>query len=264
VDIKPSGDRAIIVEFGSTIDPALVARVRSLDEQIASRLRIAPDGAFAGVLETVPTFRSLAIVFDPLVTTPEAVALAIRALPTSEHGATGDQHRAWKLPVIYGGEFGPDLDEVARTAQLEPEEVISRHINTPVSVYLLGFMPGFAFMGDTDAQLQLPRRTEPRVRVPAGSVGLALTLTAIYPWQSPGGWHLIGHSPVPLFDPNREKASLLAPGDSVSFYVVEEEEHADLVDQLKQDASQVAQFLDEGDGGADAGIVGRVGGRPDD
>ncbi len=242
--IKPSGDRAIIVEFGDTIDPALVEQVRHLDHQIASALGSDPHGGLKGVLETVPTFRSLAIVFDPLVTTPDAVADAIASLPASDATSSVREYRCWNLPVIYGGEHGPDLEAVAQAANITPQQVIARHTNTPVSVYLLGFMPGFAFMGDTDTRLHLPRRTEPRVRVPAGSVGLALTLTAIYPWQSPGGWHLIGHSPVPLFDPDRKPAALLAPGDRVRFRAVQADEHQDLVAQSRLAAMDLSQFLE--------------------
>lgn len=244
MQFKPAGDRALVVEFGHTIDPDVVAMVRRLDQQITSAQAAEPDGLFSGLLETVPTFRSLAIVFDPLVTNPERMADAVLTIADEDSGSTVTEQRCWRLPVVYGNERGPDLAGVADAVGLTSDEVIALHVDTPVSVYLLGFMPGFAFMGDTDARLQLPRRSEPRVRVPAGSVALALTLTAIYPWESPGGWHLIGQSAVPLFDADRQPAALLAPGDSVRFRAVQEDEHLNLVDELGKGKTDWSQFLD--------------------
>ena len=231
--IRDAGDRALVVEFGDVIDPGLVARVRQLDQRVHAALSSDPEGPLAGVVETVPTFRSLALVLDPLRTSPDTVAEALAALVDDAIDADLTATRSWELPVNYGGDNGPDLDDVARHSGLDREEVIARHVDLAVSVYLLGFMPGFAFLGNTDPALHLPRRTEPRVRVPAGSVGLALTLTAIYPWQSPGGWHLIGHSPVPLFDADRSPAALLSPGDRVYFKAVEDDEHAHLLDAVQ-------------------------------
>lgn len=233
----------MVVEFGDSIDPKLVARVRELDQRVRQAIASDPDGAFAGVLETVPTFRSLALVLDPLRTSPDEIAASLAQLV--DGGATeGDaSQRHWLLPVNYGGEHGPDLDDVAQRANLDPQEIIARHTGHPVSVYLLGFMPGFAFMGNTDEALHLPRRSEPRVRVPAGSVGLALTLTAIYPWESPGGWHLIGHSPVRLFDADRAAAALLAPGDTVRFRAVDIDEHAHLCDAIAHDQLSPDEWL---------------------
>ena len=128
----------------------------------------------------------------------------------------------------YGGAHGPDLDDVAGRANLSADEVVRRHAGTEVGVYMLGFLPGYAFLGDTDPALHLPRRSEPRTRVPAGSVAIATTLTGIYPVDSPGGWHLVGHCPVPMFDVAASPPALLAPGDRVRFRPIDDAEHAAL------------------------------------
>ncbi len=245
MEFRDAGDRTVVVEFGTTIDPALVAQVRGLDERIQTVLAEDPDGPLKGILETIPSFRSLAIVLDPLLTTPAIVVDAVAALSRSDSVAGVAASRQWTLPVCYGGEFGPDLDDVATRTGLDPQEIIALHHELIVAVYLLGFLPGFAFMGDTDTRLHLPRRSEPRLRVPAGSVGLALTLTAIYPWESPGGWNLIGHSPVRLFDADRTPAALLSPGDTVQFRPIQADEHAHLVESMAADQLDLSQFLVE-------------------
>jgi KipI family sensor histidine kinase inhibitor len=204
-----AGDRALVVEFGDHIDRALSEEVLRL----ASSLR---STELAGVVETVPTFRSLMVHYDPLVTSRGELEGAIASLldrtPAPRTAAT-----LWRVPVCYEDEFAPDLAEVARLTGLVPAEVVRLHSSVRYHVYMLGFLPGFPYMGDLPAALALPRRADPRVRVPAGSVSIATSLTAIYPYESPGGWHLIGTTPVRLFDIERASPALLAPGDAVLF-----------------------------------------------
>lgn len=215
--ILDAGDAALTIEFGSVIDPALLAAVNALDAAI---LRLQQAGTLTGVIETMPTFRSLTVFFDPLATDRDALLTVLEPLiAAAEHGTPVDG-RHWRLPVCYQGEAAPDLAEVATTLGVSPDEVIDLHSGTEYLVYMLGFLPGFPFMGDLPARLHLPRRAQPRVRVPAGSVAIATGLTAIYPWESPGGWHLLGRCPVPLFDPRRAAPSLLAAGDRVRFVPV--------------------------------------------
>jgi KipI family sensor histidine kinase inhibitor len=137
----------------------------------------------------------------------------------------GDKPRAgarlWQVPVCYKGEFAPDLAEVARLTGLTPKEVVALHSGTRFHVYMLGFLPGFPYMGDLPPPLALPRRADPRLRVPAGSISIATSLTAIYPYESPGGWHLIGATPIRMFDPERIEPALFAPGDAVSFQPID-------------------------------------------
>jgi len=219
--ILDAGDAALTIEFGNVIDPALLAAVNALDAAIA---RLLQAGELPGVIETMPTFRSLTVFFDPLVTDRDAVLATLQPLiAAAEHGSTTDG-RHWRLPVCYEGEAAPDLAEVAGAIGIGEDEVVALHSGAEYLVYMIGFLPGFPFMGDLPAPLRLPRRAQPRVRVPAGSVAIATGLTAIYPWESPGGWHLLGRCPVPLFDARRTSPSLLAAGDRVRFVPVSAQE----------------------------------------
>jgi inhibitor of KinA len=217
------GDTAFTIEFGDVIDPRVHAEVDSLDAAIeAARAQ----GAFAGLVETVPTFRSLTVVFDPLLTDRQALSDAIMPLAGRADSAPPPASRHWRLPACYEGDAAPDLEELARTSGVDAEGVVRLHSQTEYVVYMLGFLPGFPFMGDVPEALRRPRRIEPRVRVPSGSVAIANGLTAIYPWESPGGWHLIGRCPVPLFDAGRTTPALLRAGDRVRFEPVSAAEYA--------------------------------------
>ena len=208
------GDRALTLEFGERIERGLSREVLRLDRAI----RAAPP---AGVVETVPTFRSLTVHYDPLATSHADLKLAIAGLLGGTEGADAGA-RLWRIPVCYAGEFAPDLAEVARLTGLACAEVVALHSSVRYHVYMLGFLPGFPYMGDLPAELALPRRADPRVRVPAGSVSITTSLTAIYPYESPGGWHLIGATPIRFFDPERDPPSSLAPGDAVVFEPIDE------------------------------------------
>ncbi|HMU17739.1 MAG TPA: allophanate hydrolase subunit 1, partial [Thauera aminoaromatica] len=164
--ILDAGDAALTIEFGSIIDPALLAEVNALD---AAVLRRKQAGELPGVIETMPTFRSLTVFFDPLVTDRDAVLATLQPLiAAAEHGSTTDG-RHWRLPVCYEGEAAPDLAEVAGAIGIGEDEVVALHSGAEYLVYMIGFLPGFPFMGDLPAPLRLPRRAQPRVRVPAGS-----------------------------------------------------------------------------------------------
>ncbi|HXC91921.1 MAG TPA: 5-oxoprolinase subunit PxpB [Stellaceae bacterium] len=203
------GDRALAVEFGDAVDRGLSRRVLRLERALrAARL--------AGVVESVPSFRSLLVHYDPLAASRADLEAAIAGLLGRDADAAATT-RLWRIPVCYAGELAPDLDEVARLTGHTPAEVASLHSSVRYHVYMLGFLPGFPYLGDLPAGLALPRRADPRVRVPAGSIAIATSLTAIYPYESPGGWHLIGATPVRLFDQARTPPALLAAGDAVRF-----------------------------------------------
>jgi len=204
-----AGDRALVVEFGDRVDRVLSDDVLRLDAGLRA-------GALPGVVETVPTFRSLMVHYDPLATSYADLEQAITRLLDQRSDAYSAA-KSWRVPICYDGEFAPDLPEVARLAGLTPSEVVGLHSAVRYHVYMLGFLPGFPYLGDLPPQLALPRRADPRLRVPAGSVSIATCLTAIYPYESPGGWHLIGATPICLFDPARPRPALLAPGDIVQF-----------------------------------------------
>ncbi len=220
--VLDAGDAAFTIEFGEHIDPALQAAVNALDAAIA---REQAAGRLPGLIETMPTFRSLTVFFDPLVTGRVALLQALQPLYAGETRSVPGTGRRWRLPACYDSEAGPDLADTARAVGASIDEVIALHSGAVVRVYMLGFLPGLPFMGDLPDKLRLPRRSQPRVRVPAGSVAIANGLTVIYPWESPGGWHLLARCPVPLFDARRESPALLAVGDQVRFEPVTRAEY---------------------------------------
>lgn len=209
VRFLPCGDTALAIEFGSEIDRSISDTVLALDAALARE-------QVEGIVEAVPTFRSLLVHFDPLKITHRILTDRIAALLRSAAGESPVQRR-WHIPACYEGDFAPDLGEVAERTGLSPAEVIELHSATEFHVYMIGFLPGFPYMGDLPKPLRLPRREEPRTRLPAGSIAIATAMTAIYPVESPGGWHLIGRSPVKLFDVSWDQPALLAPGDKVRF-----------------------------------------------
>lgn len=208
VRILPLGDRGLIVELGDALAPEINARVRVL----AGRLRGLP-----GVEEAVPTLRSVLVIFDPLsadvTMLAESVERYAAALPTESGGAP----RVIEVPVVYGGSVGPDLEEVASQRGLTPDQVVRTHSGVQYTVYMLGFTPGYPYLGVLPEALRTPRLPSPRLRVPAGSIGIADAMTGIYPLPSPGGWRLIGRTPLPIYDPFAPDPVLLRPGDRVGF-----------------------------------------------
>jgi KipI family sensor histidine kinase inhibitor len=204
----PLGDQALTLVLGSSSSPALHSRIVA----ITRRLREHP---VDGVTDVVPAYTTIALWYDPARRSFESLADQVQALAEAVPSPADEPRgREWTVPVRYDG---PDLEEVARRTGLTREEVIHRHTGRIYRVYLLGFVPGFAFLGDLDPSLVLPRRSEPRRRVPAGSVAIAAAQTGIYPLETPGGWHLIGRTELKLFDPAWRSPALFAPGDRVRF-----------------------------------------------
>ncbi|MFC3674801.1 5-oxoprolinase subunit PxpB [Ferrovibrio xuzhouensis] len=206
--IRSFGDTGFSVEFGEGIDRQVNAMVMALHAALA-------EAALPGVVETIPSFRALLVAYDPLIASRAGLEAQVRAmLPDLKAQSRAGQ--LWQLPVCYAPEVAPDLLDVAGRCKLAPEEVAARHAGGRYFVYMLGFMPGLAYMGGLDAALQLPRRKEPRLKVPQGSVAIAESMTTIYPWESPGGWHLIGRTPLKLFDAARDEPILLGAGDEMT------------------------------------------------
>jgi KipI family sensor histidine kinase inhibitor len=208
------GDTAFTVEFGNEISPEINARVMALHAAIG---RAQAAGQLAGLVETVPTMRSLMVTYDPLKITRAKLEPAIESM--IEHGLASEAGgRDVAIPCCYDDpDFAPDLAEVAERTGKSPEQVIAGHLASAFRVYVLGFMPGLAYIAGLDPSLILPRRVEPRVRVPRSSVAIAMDMTTIYPFGSPGGWHLIGRTPLWMFDQRREQPVFLAPADRLAF-----------------------------------------------
>jgi KipI family sensor histidine kinase inhibitor len=208
------GDTAFSVEFGNDVTPEINGRVMALHAAVG---QARAGGRLAGLVETVPSMRSLMVTYDPLATSRADLQPQIGALIA--HSLTADSAgRRVRLPCCYDDpEFAPDLAEVAERTGKTPEQVIAAHLASACKVYLLGFMPGLPYAVGLDRSLYLPRRDRPRVRVPRSSVAIAMDQTTIYPFESPGGWHLIGRTPLWMFDPRREQPFLLAPADTLAF-----------------------------------------------
>ena len=208
------GDTAFTVEFGNAISPEINGKVMALHGAIVGAR---DSGKLPGVVETVPSMRSLMVTYDPLATTRAELQPRIDAL-IAKGLAAGMKSRKVRIPCCYDDpEFAPDLAEVAKRTKKTPEQVIHDHVNSAFKVYVLGFMPGLAYVAGLEPSLYLPRRSEPRVRVPRSTVAIAMDMTTIYPFESPGGWHLIGRTPLWMFDKRREQPVFLAPGDELRF-----------------------------------------------
>jgi KipI family sensor histidine kinase inhibitor len=212
------GDTAFTVEFGNEISPQINDQVMALHAAIGAAKTA---GKLAGVVETVPSMRSLMVTYDPMATTRADLQPRIDTLIAGGL-KSGAKSRRVTIPCCYDDpEFAPDLEEVAERTKKTPEQVITEHLTSPFKVYVLGFMPGLAYIAGLEQSLYLPRRPQPRVRVPRSSVAIAMDMTTIYPFESPGGWHLIGRTPLWMFDKRREQPVFLAPGDSLVFQRVD-------------------------------------------
>lgn len=211
--IMPAGDSALVVEFGDRIAPEINEQVNRL----AARLR---DYPVTGLGEAVPTYRSLFIHYDPFILSYAQLADLVRDQLIRVESLPAVQPKEVEIPVVYGGPAGPDLEAVAALLKLRPDDVIRLHSEALYRVYMIGFTPGFPYLGGLPEQLVVPRLTTPRTHVPAGSVGIAANQAGIYPIESPGGWRILGRTALRLFDPLSEPPSLLAPGDLVRFVPV--------------------------------------------
>ena len=225
IDIRPAGACGALAVLGDQICETTGARVAALDRAVC-RARI------AGVTETVPAFASLLVRYDPLRTDFDAVSEALRRLAGNIAAGNTQAGRTVDVPVCYGGAYGEDLPVVARHAGLSEEEVIRLHSGRTYRIYMLGFLPGFPYLGGLDERLFTPRRETPRTRIPAGSVGIGGQQTGIYPMESPGGWQLIGRTPLCLFAPGRTLP--YAAGDSIRFVPIDECEFARIAAQERE------------------------------
>lgn len=210
--ITPLGDSSLLIQFGSDMDILVNQRVHAL----ASLLDALP---FEGMIETVPAYATLLVHYDPLIVSFAQVRDFLRGKLSQAEAVTTRNPKRVEVPVCYGGEFGPDLESVARHLHLQVEDVIRLHTQRTYTVFMMGFTPGFPYMGKLDDALVMPRFETPRTRVPAGTVAIAGSQTGIYPVDSPGGWQLIGWTPLQLFNPNSDAPFLFAPGDEVKFLV---------------------------------------------
>lgn len=210
--VTPLAESAVLVRVGDgeEVDPAVVDTVTALTHAI-ERERI------PGVVDLVPAYATILIEFDPAETDNELIEAAVRRIAEADISGPDRETRTVIIPVAYGGEHGPDLEETASALGLAPDELVRLHSGADYRVACMGFAPGWAYLMGLPRELAIPRRHEPRTRIPPGSVAMAGGFTGVYPLETPGGWHLIGRTPLRMFDPNRSEPFLLQPGDHVKF-----------------------------------------------
>jgi len=216
-----AGDRGLLVEYGETIDPAVNQKVRSMTMVVEKNM---PDG----IKEIIPTYRSILVLYDPAMTTPVVLQETLTAMEERLSDIEIPPPKIVEISVCYGEEFGPDIDYVAESHDLTVAEVIRIHSEPEYLIYMVGFTPGFPFLGGLPEKLHTPRLETPRTSVPAGSVGIANNQTGIYPITSPGGWQLIGRTPLRLFAPERKNPFLYQAGDRIRFKPISSEEYTRL------------------------------------
>ncbi len=216
-DCIPLGEAALLIRLGATIDPQINAAVLALEQALLNE-------CLPGLQATVPAYASLTVHFDPMEISCESLTDAVNRLHATIRPSGLKAGRTIEVPVVYGGKNGPDLDFTAGHCHMSCEQVISLHCSVIYRVHFIGFLPGFPYLGGMDPRLQAPRLETPRTLVPAGSVGVAGLQTGVYPLESPGGWRIIGWTPLRLFDPDRNPPTLLTPGDSLRFIPVSEQE----------------------------------------
>lgn len=240
--IETLSEDALLLRLGDRIDAELNARIHA----IAARLR---EMALPGIHDIAPAYASLLVRFDPFATDrTDALRDNLRKL-ASEPGVHGDTSpRLVEIPVCYGGEYGADLQDVARHAGLDAQQLVARHASMEYRVAMLGFAPGFPYLLGMDPSLRVPRRATPRTRVPAGSVAIGGAQTGIYPRELPGGWQVIGRTPLALFDARRDPPCLLAPGDRVRFRAIDADEFAAMMEPVEKlgEESPLFDLRDDG------------------
>ena len=228
------GDKALYVELGSSIDREVNRRIKQLVHSI-------DEESIPGVIDLAPAYCSILVYYDPLHISVDDLQRRLTALNQSSTEEASEVASIVEVPCLYGGEYGPDLDFVASHNNLSEEEVIDIHTGGEYLVYMLGFNPGFPYLGGMSERIATPRLSTPRVTITAGSVGIAESQTGVYPLDSPGGWRLIGRTPVPIFDPDREPPAVAQAGDTVRFVSIDEARYRELEDQVKAGAYQVVR-----------------------
>lgn len=218
VKIMTAGDSSLLIQFGNAIDPDINAK-------IAATVSLMKEQHIEGVVDLIPAFCSLLINYDPRVISYGELRERMEGILSIDIAAGARKKKVYEIPVCYGGTFGPDLATIAEHAGLSVQEVIDIHCGTDYLIYMLGFLPGFTYLGGLDERIHTPRLANPRIRIPAGSVGIGGSQTGIYPMDSPGGWQLMGMTPVKTYDPGREVPILVEAGDYIRFVPVDEAEY---------------------------------------
>ena len=217
IRILTAGDSALLIEFGKEINP-------ETNRKITALVQLMREQHIEGIVDVIPAFCSLLINYDPRVLSYEELKERMEHLLKMETKTEATRKRIFEIPVCYGGEYGPDIENIAEHAGLSVDEVIKIHSSKDYLIYMLGFLPGFTYLGGLDERIHTPRLASPRLKIRAGSVGIGGSQTGIYPLDSPGGWQLMGMTPVRTYDPERQTPILVEAGDYIRFIPIDEEE----------------------------------------
>ncbi|WP_167751315.1 5-oxoprolinase subunit PxpB [Lentibacillus salicampi] len=236
--IQAVGDSAVKIQFLGNVTPDLNKEIQFFSRKL-HRTQI------PGVVEWVPAYDSVTVYYQPHQISYRELCTQIDHVWQLEIEPDGIEPRCLTIPVIYGGGYGPDLERVAAVNGFSTKEVVSQHIQGEYLVYMLGFLPGFPYLGGLDERIATPRLEVPRRETPAGAVGIASKQTGIYPITSPGGWNIIGKTPVQLFDIGAEEAFLFRPGDKVQFYEIEEKEYKDIRECISEGSFEIGRLIQD-------------------
>lgn len=227
-----AGDRGLSMEFGNSIDPEINGKIRSMVQALERE-------EILGIDEVIATYRSILVLYNPFIFTFKTLVEKLKEVEGSLKALDPSQVTIIELPTVYGGQYGPDLDFVAKHNNLSQEEVIDLHSSRDYLVYMLGFTPGFSYLGGMSPKIETPRLKNPRSKIPAGSTGIAGKQTGIYPIDSPGGWQLIGRTPIKLYSPLDDPPVLLEAGNYVRFLPVDERKYLTILDEIKKNEYKI-------------------------
>lgn len=228
-----AGDSAIVMEFGDTIEKEINARIAAVVENLKKK-------KIDGILDILPTYRSILINYDPVKISYGEMMDILKGLSKADSNKQSDEVRLIEIPTLYGGKYGPDIDFVAKNAKLSEEEVIKIHSGTDYLVYMMGFIPGFTYLGGLDERIATPRLKSPRLKIDPGSVGIAGSQTGMYPLESPGGWQLIGRTPLKLFDDTKEPPVFIQAGDYIRYVPIDQKEYDRIKKEVENDTFKVS------------------------
>lgn len=228
-----AGDSAIVMEFGNTIEKEINAKIAVVVENLKKK-------NIDGILDILPTYRSILINYDPVKISYGEMVETLKGLSKSNKANQSDEVRLIEIPTLYGKEYGPDIEFVAENANLSVDEVIKIHSGTDYLVYMMGFMPGFTYLGGLDERIATPRLKSPRLKIEPGSVGIAGNQTGMYPLESPGGWQLIGRTPLKLFDDTKEPPVFIQAGDYIRYVSITKEEYDQIEKEVENDTYKVS------------------------
>jgi len=235
---KPVGDSAIQVEFEQKIAPEINAQVTGFADLIKN-------AKIEGIIDMIPAFCTLLINYDARIITYETLSARLDSLTELEIKGKARVAKVYEIPVLYGGEYGPDLVNIANHAGLSSDEVIDIHSGVDYLIYMLGFMPGFPYLGGLNPKIHTPRLDNPRLKIPSGSVGIGGEQTGIYPLESPGGWQLLGRTPILTYDPIRSEPILFDAGDYIRFIPITEQVYEEIAQAVAQNTYQYISYEKE-------------------